>query len=149
MRLKLLVLVVLLGAFLFISFGLKNDDSNSNSETKSATETEKQIIGGDKDEGEKSDKELIKEVLVNKHDWNAEEIMITVSQNDGQYAKGGVGADGPGGGFWFAAKVDGNWEIVWDGNGLIMCEDLIDYPNFPTNLISSCYDSLANETVER
>lgn len=98
-----------------------------------------------------SDAEQIKQALADKNNWNPEEIKITVSKNDGLYATGGVGSitPGPGGGMWFAAKVDGNWQIVWDGNGVISCENLTNYPDYPTTLIPECYDSLTNKTVKR
>lgn len=99
----------------------------------------------------KSDEEQIKDALVKKHDWDPDDIKITVSENDGQYATGGVGAETPqgGGGIWFAAKMSGVWNIVWDGNGVVMCEDLTNYPKFPVDLIPQCYDSTTNTMVER
>lgn len=100
---------------------------------------------------QKSDAELIKDALVAKNNWNSEEIEITLSHNDGEYAAGGVGGETPqgGGGLWFAAKVNGNWQIVWDGNGIVMCENLTDYQNFPASLIPECYDINTNQMVKR
>ncbi len=139
---------------------------------------EEQVIGGDRDEngclvgagyswceakqkclrtweepcvGERTDEEMIKEALVTKHNWETEEVKISIAKNDGQYATGGVGSKTPqgGGGIWFAARVDDTWQIVWDGNGAIVCEDLADYPDFPVDLIPECYDSSINKTVRR
>ncbi len=98
-----------------------------------------------------TDEELIKAALVTKNNWEADEIAITIAKNDGEYATGGVGATTPqsGGGIWFAAKVDDEWQIVWDGNGVVMCEDLTDYADFPIELIPECYDSTQAVMVER
>lgn len=99
----------------------------------------------------KTDEELIKEALIAKHDWDPAEISITISQNDGKYATGGAGSvtPGPGGGIWFATKIEGNWQIVWDGNGMASCDDLAPYPDFPATLIPQCYDSITGELVTR
>lgn len=99
----------------------------------------------------KSDEELIKEALVAKHGWNADEIRVTVSKNDGTYATGSVGpaTPGPGGGMFFAKKVNGNWQIVFDGNGIVTCDDLANYSDFPNTLIPQCYDSSSGNMVTR
>ena len=96
----------------------------------------------------KSIEEVIKEQIVAKRGSSANELTIKVSKNDGQYAQGGASSTG-GGGMWFAAKVGNNWKLVWDGNGVILCSDLKDYPNFPTSMISECYDSTTNKSVKR
>ena len=140
--------------------------------------TNEQIIGGDKDkhgcligagyswceikqkclsqweepcEVQKSDENLIKNALVTKNNWNPEEINVTISKNDGKYATGETGTVTPqgGGGLFFAKKVNGNWEIVWDGNGIITCEALTKYPDFPSDLIPQCYDQTKNTMVIR
>ena len=42
-----------------------------------------------------------------------------------------------------------DWEIVWDGNGIITCEALTKYPDFPSDLIPQCYDQTKNTMVIR
>jgi len=98
-----------------------------------------------------SDEQMIKDALIAKHDWSGENIKITIAKNDGQYATGGVGSETPeaGGGIWFAAKVDSAWQIVFNGNGIISCDDLIDYPDYPTELIPECYDSSTGKVQTR
>lgn len=93
----------------------------------------------------------IKQAVAEKNDINPEELKITVREVEGDYATGGAGSvtPGPGGGVWFAAKVNEQWELVWDGNGSIYCFDLRDYPNFPTSLIAECYDEGMGEMVPR
>jgi len=143
-----LPLLVALGVIIFVAINRRTETltllpSPTPKPTQNPTvETEKT---------DKSDADLIKDALVEKNNWNPSEIKVTVSKNDGIYAAGGVGAVTPqgGGGLWFAAKVNGNWQIVWDGNGIVMCENLTNYPDFPTELIPQCYDSSLDKMVDR
>ena len=96
-----------------------------------------------------SDNELIKQALFKKNNWKESDgITVTVSTNDGTYASGTASAQG-GGGYFFAAKVNGVWEIVADGNGVILCSSLTNYPSFPKTLIPECYDQATGKTVQR
>ncbi len=98
-----------------------------------------------------SDEELIKAALAKKHNWQPEDIVVAVKQNDGTYASGSVteAASQTGGGLFFAAKVGGEWQIVADGNGVITCVEVAPYPHFPTSLIPECYDTTAGKIVKR
>lgn len=91
----------------------------------------------------------IQQALIAKHGTQAAELDVTVSEVAGDYAKGGAGKEGLGGGMWFAAKVAGDWQLVWDGNGVISCTELENYPDFPTSMIPSCYDEATSEMIER
>ena len=93
-------------------------------------------------------KAAVKKALVVEHGDSANELNITVSKISGDFSQGGASASG-GGGMWFAAKVNGDWKLVWDGNGTILCTDLTAYPNFPTSMIPECYDQAGNKTVKR
>jgi hypothetical protein len=93
-------------------------------------------------------KSVIKTALIAKHGQNAAELNISVSKIEGFFAQGGASAQG-GGGMWFAAKVNGEWKLVWDGNGTIQCSDLKDYPTFPTSMIPECLDTSTNKMVTR
>lgn len=93
-------------------------------------------------------KTVIKEALVAKLGSDANSLDITVSQINGNYAKGGASAEG-GGGMWFAAKVNGIWKLVWDGNGVILCSDLTSYPDFPSSMIPECWNEATQKTVQR
>lgn len=96
-----------------------------------------------------NDNELIKQALFKKNGWPDDgSITIKVSTNDGKYASGTASSQG-GGGYFYAAKVNGNWEIVADGNGVILCSSLTKYPDFPKSLIPECYDSTTGKTVKR
>jgi len=95
--------------------------------------------------------ESVKEAIVDRRGGDPNDLEVTVDTIDGDYASGGarnVGAVA-GGGMWFAAKVDGKWELVWDGNGTIMCSDLKNYPNFPGRMIPECYDEEAGKLIAR
>lgn len=90
----------------------------------------------------------IKQALVAKHGPDASNLTITVSKIIGDYSSGGASEQG-GGGMWFAAKVNGLWKLVWDGNGTIDCQDLANYPNYPVSLISECYNPQTGKSVKR
>lgn len=93
-------------------------------------------------------KSLMKQAIVAKHGSEANSLNITVAAIEGDYAKGGASGQG-GGGLWFAAKVNGTWQLVWDGNGIIRCSDLAAYPQFPNSMISGCYDETAGKLINR
>jgi len=90
----------------------------------------------------------IKKYIALKHSANENSFTITVSKVEGNYAQGGVSDEG-GGGMWFAAKEDGVWKLVWDGNGIILCTDLLLYPDFPSSMIPACYDEAMQDTINR
>ena len=98
-----------------------------------------------------NDNDLIKQALVNKHGWKIDDILVTISKNDGKYASGGVREKSSevGGGYFFAVKDNGTWKIVVDGNGTIDCVALIPYPDYPNTLIPECYDMKAGKSVKR
>lgn len=85
----------------------------------------------------------VTQALVEKNGWDPADVQVTLQTiEDGKYAMGGVrDVPGPGGGLWFAALVDGDWRIVWDGNGIIDCTSLEPYPEFPASLIPTCTGS--------
>lgn len=92
---------------------------------------------------------LIKQALFAKHNWtDTDNLTVKVSTNDGNYASGTVSGQG-GGGYFYAAKVNGVWKIVADGNGSIMCADLVKYPDYPVSLIPECYDQATAKIIKR
>lgn len=93
-------------------------------------------------------KQVIKDALVTKHGSQANSLNITVSKINGDYASGGVSEQG-GGAMWFAAKTNGVWKLVWDGNGVILCSSLTSYPNFPSDLISECWNDKTQQSIKR
>lgn len=82
----------------------------------------------------------IKQLFVQKYNKPQDEVTVIINQQIGDYARGGVkfGKDGIGeGGIFLAAKVEGKWKIVFDGNGIIPCHQLESY-NFPDTMIPDC-----------
>lgn len=90
----------------------------------------------------------VKAGLITEHGQDAGNMNLTVSLIQGNYAKGMANGSG-GGGIWFAAKVNGMWKLVWDGNGIIQCSDLTNYPDFPNTLIPECYNMSTQQNVVR
>jgi hypothetical protein len=90
----------------------------------------------------------VKTALIAKHGSDFSGLNYSISKVEGDYASGMVGGTG-GGGMWFAAKVKGSWVIVSDGNGVILCSDLIPYPSFPKDMIPECWDASTNKNVTR
>lgn len=91
---------------------------------------------------------IMKALLIKKYGPNASNMNVTVSLVEGEYAKGMVTENG-GGGMWFAARQNGTWTLVWDGNGIITCEEISPFPNFPVSMIPSCWDKASDKTVTR
>lgn len=90
----------------------------------------------------------VKAALIAKHGADFSDLNYSINKVEGNYASGGVSGTG-GGGMWFAAKVGVDWKIVSDGNGVILCSDLVAYPNFPKDLIPECWDASVNKLITR
>ena len=88
--------------------------------------------------------------IAKKYSKPVSEYSITVNKFDSSFAKGMVSFKSePGGGLWFAAKTDKDWELAFDGNGIIDCETANKY-NFPADMIPTCLDpNSASGTVQR
>ncbi len=82
----------------------------------------------------------IKKLLADKYGKKVAEVTINIGQETDNHIRGGVEFQ-PGGpentGIFLAAKVDGSWQIAFDGHGAISCEDMADY-NFPEEMITDC-----------
>lgn len=87
---------------------------------------------------DKSD--IIKRLFADKYQKPLTEISIKISRETENHVRGGVtiGEPGPGaGGNFLAAKVNGAWQIIFDGNGQISCK-LVNSYGFPAEMISDC-----------
>lgn len=99
---------------------------------------------------EKTIEEAIALALSEKNNWDKSQVEVHVAEVEGEYARGDVKfVDEMGGGLWFAMNVGGTWQIVYDGNGVITCDQLTKYESFPTTFIPQCYDTDNEEMVER
>jgi hypothetical protein len=94
-------------------------------------------------------KAAVKLGLIDEHGPNAANMVVTVSKIDGASASGGAIEPGSvGGGMWLATKVNGNWELIWDGNGTISCQIIAPY-NFPISMVPECWDENTLKSVTR
>lgn len=93
-------------------------------------------------------KTVIKQALVKEHGATANDLNVTVSKIEGNYAQGGASASA-GGAMWFAVKVNGDWTLVWDGNGTISCTLTDKYPDFSTSMIPECWNDKTMKSVTR
>lgn len=103
-----------------------------------------------------TDEERILAALAAKNNWVVDDYLVAITQQRDQFAMGSVVPDEPdqdeprgGGGMWFAKEVNGTWEIIWDGNGTIMCSNLEGYEDLPKDWVAECYDSETESMVER
>lgn len=80
----------------------------------------------------------IKAAMSKKIGVTEENLEVTVSKNTGQFAKGSVKEKTEvGGAYFLAAKKNGAWIIVYDGQSQPPCQDLDTY-NFPKTLAPEC-----------
>jgi hypothetical protein len=70
-------------------------------------------------------------------------LSVVIEANTGSHARGGVDN-----GYFLAAKVNGNWEIVADGQGAIDCNVVNQYA-FPASMVPECADSVSDESAIR
>lgn len=89
----------------------------------------------------------VKQALIAKNGADFSDLNYSIKKVEGDYASGMV--NGSGGGMWFAAKVNGKWTIVADGNGVILCSNLAPYPTFPKDMIPECWNEVTQKTVIR
>jgi hypothetical protein len=77
--------------------------------------------------------------------WEPGSATVTLDGvEDGRFAHGGVTDPAGSGARWFASLEDGDWEIVWDGNGIADCALLEPYGDFPVSLLPQCIDASGN-----
>lgn len=95
------------------------------------------------------DTALIRQAMADKYDRPVEDVILTVSDNTGTHANGGVRFEEEmGGGWWLAYKDGDNWIIVADGNGTVPCSAIEGY-DFPTDMVPECWDEDTGELVVR
>lgn len=79
----------------------------------------------------------IQKVLASKYPKYASTLTVSIDQQTENHARGSViFAPGQPGGIFLATKVDGKWQIVFDGNGNIPC-NLSQY-GFPSEMLVDC-----------
>lgn len=90
---------------------------------------------------EENEEDLIKKAVIDAGGFAASEVEVTVSENTGTHAKGGVKEVGSevGGGYFIAAKFEGEWAGVYSGQANPTCEQIEPY-DFPTEMVEECLD---------
>lgn len=93
----------------------------------------------------KDDEEKIKEKLIQKG-LNLRDMKIVIKKHLGKYIEGSVVPISTlgGGGYVFAVKTNDGIEVLADGNGTISCESFVNYPDFPSYLVSECINESGN-----
>lgn len=80
--------------------------------------------------------------LEDKNGWERGSATVTLEGvQDARFAHGGVTDPTGSGALWFASLENGDWEVVWDGSGIVDCASLEPYEDFPALLLPQCIDS--------
>lgn len=85
--------------------------------------------------------EEIAQALADKHQWDTNDIIVTVSKSNAQFARGSVRekSSTTGGGMFLAVRKNSQWEIAFDGNGAPDCNLLkVTYSFTPEFLSGIC-----------
>ena len=81
--------------------------------------------------------EEIEQLFVKKYIQYRKTLSVSVNAEDGNFVRGSVIFEpGMPGGNFLAVKIDGEWQIVFDGNGQIPCT-LEEY-GFPAGMLLDC-----------
>ncbi len=93
--------------------------------------------------------DLVKAALASKFNTSSDQIAMTISKRADNSVFGGVTIGEEQSGGWFvAAKKDGEWKVIADGNGTISCSSLEGY-DVATSVVSECWDEQAGDLVKR
>jgi hypothetical protein len=112
-------------------------DSPSTSEPSVPEESDESVI------------ETLKLLFAQKYEKRIDDIFVTISKREGDYLVGSVKFAGEdAGAHVLAAKVNGSWKIIFDGNGMWTC-DIVDVVDFPSTLVPECLDENTMEVVNR
>jgi hypothetical protein len=85
---------------------------------------------------------LIKQAFSDKYGNPVDEVSVEISSSTDTHMRGVVKIGPPGtisGGMFLAAKVNDEWMIVHDGQGVYTCAEVAPF-NFPEEMINDCYE---------
>lgn len=89
----------------------------------------------------------IEEVFADNYPEKAENISLNITQSEGDLVKGQISMDGVQANVFYAAKVDGDWEVIYDPEQRpYNCELLRGY-NFPDDMLAGCKEPDAEFTI--
>jgi hypothetical protein len=84
-----------------------------------------------------ADADIIRQLFAQKYPKYATTVSVNILQETEGHKRGQVSfVVGEPGGIFLVAEIDGQWQIVFDGNGAIPC-DLAQY-GFPSEMLSDC-----------
>ena len=90
-----------------------------------------------------SKEDLIRQALAEKHGKTIDQVEISMDQEADDHVRGNVtflpAGEMGNSGYFLAAKVGDEWEIVIDGHGVISCSLVSPY-NFPEDMIADCWE---------
>ncbi len=87
------------------------------------------------------DTEALRQALLARLGWPADQLSFSVGEFRGQYATGALNrVNETSGAAWFAVRSNGQWVILHIGQGIPCCAELEPF-NPPTDWISHCIDS--------
>lgn len=90
---------------------------------------------------------LLKEAMQN-YLTDGKMVDFNIDRIQGNNAKGSVTLEQEVGGWWLAAKVNGNWKIVGLGSDVVDCEQIAPF-DFPGDMVTTCYDARTDKAVNR
>lgn len=88
----------------------------------------------------------IKAALALKYNKPVADVSISIQKENTQYARGSVSfvakdlPPGGEGGMFLAAKINGEWKLVYDGNGSIDCAKIKKDYQFPQEMLAGFCD---------
>jgi len=83
----------------------------------------------------------IKQILTDKYPAYAETLQINVRQETNEYAVGAISfEEGAAGGQYLAVKQNGNWQLIYEGNGSLDCSAIRRDYNFPEEMLEGFCD---------
>jgi len=87
-----------------------------------------------------NESELIKKAVFKKTGLNETQAEVSINKNTGEFATGNIKEfEAVGGAYWLAAKTEGGWVAVYDGQAQPTCEQIAPY-NFPKDMVPECLD---------
>ncbi len=81
----------------------------------------------------------VKQQLVLEHGQSANSLTVSVTKVETNFARGTASEQG-GGGIWLAMRVNGQWQLVFDGNGIPDCNKLKTTDSFPSTILTGICD---------
>ena len=77
------------------------------------------------------------------------QLQLFLNRQSGNYASGSYQTAEPfESGWWLAAKISDQWQIIASGNGNILCQNIEGY-NFPISIVPECYDQNTGNIIDR